>query len=207
MSAHSFSPSLIGRELDKQRAGTGDEGQNHTVLGGAGGPEAPDGSDDAALPPLGEGIPWVASPAAGGGGGGGGGSANGVKSEQAKASPTSALQDTQDQRSSRSPGVPAPAETAAGAPGIATLSPAGRRTSRTSAMAATMPLTPIEKAKQAPLRFYLVREGNKFIPVGRRQTKGAWKELPEMKAPVASGDGIPVVLDPSPYQVCVCVCV
>lgn len=58
----------------------------------------------------------------------------------------------------------------------------------------------IEKAKRAPIRFYLVREGHRFVPVGRNPKKGAWKELPEVAIPAAR-ESIPVVLDPSPYQV------
>ncbi|CAM9595859.1 unnamed protein product, partial [Laminaria digitata] len=53
------------------------------------------------------------------------------------------------------------------------------------------------RAERAPLRFYLVREGHKFVAVGRTRRKGAWTELPA----VPSSYGIPVVLDPSPYQV------
>lgn len=57
----------------------------------------------------------------------------------------------------------------------------------------------IERANRAPLRFFLVREGHKFVPVGGNRRKGAWRELPS----VNGSHGVPVVLDPSPYQVCV----
>ncbi|CAM9963204.1 unnamed protein product [Ectocarpus sp. 13 AM-2016] len=82
---------------------------------------------------------------------------------------------------------------------------AGRRT-RSPRKALSQPPPPpppvagIEKAKRAPIRFYLVREGHRFVPVGRNPKKGAWKELPEVAIPAAR-ESIPVVLDPSPYQV------
>ncbi|CBN77014.1 conserved unknown protein [Ectocarpus siliculosus] len=84
-------------------------------------------------------------------------------------------------------------------------SSAGRRT-RSSRKALSpappvpVPVAGIEKAKRAPIRFYLVREGHRFVPVGRNPKKGAWKELPEVAIPAAR-ESIPVVLDPSPYQV------
>ena len=55
-----------------------------------------------------------------------------------------------------------------------------------------------KRAERAHLRFFLVREGHKFVPVGGNRRRGAWRELPG----VAKSHGIPVVLDPSPYQVC-----
>ena len=55
-----------------------------------------------------------------------------------------------------------------------------------------------KRAERAHLRFFLVREGHKFVPVGGNRRRGAWRELPG----VAKSHGIPVVLDPSHYQVC-----
>ncbi|CAM9385631.1 unnamed protein product, partial [Ectocarpus sp. 4 AP-2014] len=83
-----------------------------------------------------------------------------------------------------------------------TTTSASRRT-RSSRKALSPPPPPVagvEKAKRAPIRFYLVREGHRFVPVGRNPKKGAWKELPEVAIPAAR-ESIPVVLDPSPYQV------
>lgn len=176
---------------------TGDEQQSHAAIGGGG----RDISDDFPLPPLGEGIPWVSSPSGNGGNGGdGGGGADGAErppfsqhdhAGQGKHSPIPAPERAQVPTSEAQRTPVAAGERAA---------TVDRRTRRKPGPAAA-PLTAIEKAKQAPLRFYLVREGHKFVPVGRKRTKGAWRELPEMVAPAARGDGIPVVLDPSPYQV------
>lgn len=55
----------------------------------------------------------------------------------------------------------------------------------------------MDKANRAALRFYLVREGHKFVPVGRTGRSEAWHEMATQR----SDHGIPVVLDPSPYQV------
>eukprot|EP00752_Nemacystus_decipiens_P008716 g7778.t1 len=213
------------RVLDKQRAGTDDEEQTGTSAGGDGGAGRGHGmSDDTSpLPPLGEGIPWGATTLSGGDGDGAHGveslpllrpdqagqakklfpSASSALGEDTHDRPTPPQQQQQQQPGRFAPAEPAAAEDARGNDAAAVSPPlppptvAGGRTSRTQAV----PLTAIEKAKRAPLRFYLVREGNKFIPVGRRRSKGGWRELPEMLAPAASGDGIPVVLDPSPYQV------
>lgn len=54
-----------------------------------------------------------------------------------------------------------------------------------------------DKADRTPLRFFLVREGHKFVPVGRVRRRGAWREL----GALPPTHGVPVVLDPSPYQV------
>lgn len=53
------------------------------------------------------------------------------------------------------------------------------------------------KEERTPLRFYLVREGNKFVAVARNRRRKAWRELNAL----APSRGVPVVLDPSPYQV------
>lgn len=72
--------------------------------------------------------------------------------------------------------------------------------SRAAAKRAKASASEIERANKAPLRFFLVREGHKFVPVGGNRRKGAWRELPS----VHGSHGVPVVLDPSPYQVFFC---
>lgn len=54
--------------------------------------------------------------------------------------------------------------------------------------------------RAAPLRFYLVRGGHNFVEVGRPREGRMWKELPVLPA-LPTSHGIPIVLDPSPYQV------
>lgn len=213
----------FGRALDKKRADTFDEEQNDTTSGGGGrGRE----SEDLPLSPLGEGIPlgsspWTGSLAIGSGAGADGGasgneslpllknSRTGGKSSFSSTS-TQPLGDSTAGISSGTDGalwtrngsaaqVGRDKNTAGGSAIAGGDGGAERTHFRREGGSEQAPLSATEKAKRAPLRFYLVREGHKFVAVGRPRTKGAWKELPEMMP--APGDGIPIVLDPSPYQV------
>lgn len=192
------------------------------MIGGGHG-DHEDGDHDSILPRLGEGIPygassgWDESNGGGNGTAGGGlnppqvdGNSTGQAGHRASSSPSSA--------ETRGWG-PLEASNTATAPEKASFTIGGastgggtadtstgirRRGKRSPTRGAARPWTAVERAKRAPLRFFLVREGNKFVAVGRTLTKGAWRELPEVLASTsvpASSYGIPVVLDPSPYQV------
>ena len=196
----------IGRQLDFERTEEGDEENERSD------PASP-------LSPLGPGIPYPSYPpdpttafaegsegvivgesasllgAGGDGSSGNGGSGRGLLSSARRYGGTSTTQRSVSFGPRREVRGRGDVSGAGGGRGDLRRRPWSASASSTAAAAVAR--TAKERADRAPLRFYLVREGHKFVAVGRTRRKGAWTEL----AAVPSYYGIPVVLDPSPYQV------
>lgn len=156
------------------------------------------GSDpDSTLPLLGPGIPWM-SPA------GRRGSGSGDNSEKNPLLSNPAVGESAAVSSQPLGNAEAPDQGAAGVPPAQSHVRGGGGT-RASRRKKAATLTASARANRALLRFFLVREGHKFVAVGRARRKGAWREMPALP----SAHGVPIVLDPSPYQAsriwCICI--